>query len=272
MTSENDHTSFVVDELYHKTYSDLSQLNRQLPEDAVVALAREVVKRLAEKAHTVEGDRPDIKPLATAILDQNAQIAAQMVDRLYAGGTSVHEIYLRHLAPAADMLGKWWEEDRITFANVTVGMGRIYAIMRSINRMARPAVAPAHKSAFFAAVPEDDHVLGLKMAVDLARREGWEIEARLDAPHDELVEAIVASGELLIGVSAGSNRAIPNLLRLVMAIRLSVPEAKILVSGHLVDLSPDKIELMHVDGISSTFEDAMSQLDALWHGFHDITL
>ena len=47
------------------------------------------------------------------------------------------KFYLEYLALAARKLGKWWEEDRVSFLDVTLGTGRIYAIIRAVSP-ARP--------------------------------------------------------------------------------------------------------------------------------------
>jgi methanogenic corrinoid protein MtbC1 len=269
MTSEDSHSAALVDEVYHKAYSDLNELHQRLPEGAVIDLAREVLKRLAAKNAGKTVDPAVFSTLGNALIAPDATTAARMIDDLYKSGIAIKAIYLDYLAPTTALLGEWWETDQITFADVTVGTGRIYAIMRSINRRSRPEVLPERKSAFFATVPDDDHVLGMKMAVDLARKAGWEIEARLDSDHDRLVEDIAKSGELLIGLSAGGIHALPNLARLVLALRISAPVSKILVSGHIVDLAQDQIELLQVDGIGRSFEEAMTQLETLWQAFQE---
>lgn len=267
MTSENDPKGIVEDDLFHKAYDDLSTLHTQLPEEAVVDLAREVLKRLASQLRDRKVDAERITELAEALIGSENKAAAKMIESHIRDGVSFNDIYLEYLSPAAALLGQRWESDDITFADVTVGTGRIYAIMRAINRRSRPSVPPETRSAIFAMVPGDDHGLGLKMAVDLARKEGWDIEAHLDSDHDTLVDTVTTSDALLIGLSAGGIHSLPNLARLVLALRISAPNAKILVSGNIAALALDQVELLHVDAVATSFEDAMAQLNGLWDSF-----
>lgn len=268
MTSEINHTELVIEELYHRSLSDLSQLQRQLPQDAVAQLAREVLVRLQRQAVPLNHHDQSVILLSEALISTDAQAAAALIEHQYRAGMVVESLYLNLLAPAAVMLGEWWEEDKITFGDVTVGTGRIYSIMRSLNRRARPHNAPEAQTAFFASVPGEDHTLGLKMAVDLARKQGWDVKVSLETDHDELVEAITASGQLLVGLSVGGEHALQNLARLILALRVSIPDVKIMISGAGLDTNPDKIALMHPDASARTFEEAMTALDQLWNEFH----
>ncbi|MEM6939723.1 MAG: cobalamin B12-binding domain-containing protein [Pseudomonadota bacterium] len=267
MTSEGDQKGPVADDVYHVAYDDLNQLHTQLPEDVVAALAQEVLKRVAAQMRDRKADMRSIADLSNALISPDAKEAARLIDARVAAGVAFNEIYLEYLAPAAAVLGKRWERDELTFADVTVGTGRVYAIMRAINRRARPAQPPDKRKALFAMVPGDDHALGLRMAVDLARTQGWDIEPHFDTDHDALVEAIVSSGTHLVGLSAGGIHALPDLARLVLAIRLSAPTARILVSGHIAEVAAEEVKLLHVDAVTNPFQDAMAALTGLWESF-----
>lgn len=268
MVSDRDDTSLVVDDIYHKSFEDLDQLRTELPRETMTALAREVLSRLAGKVKNPQADPKTISALGKALIDPDPDAAAALIEKHFSRGVEIDAIYLDYLAPASERLGEWWTADKVTFAEVTVGTGRIYAIMRSLNRRVRPTAQPEQKSAVFAMVPGDDHVLGLRMAVDLARKEGWEIEAHLSPEHDTLVDEIAASGKLLVGLSAGGAHAFPDLVRLIVALRITIPNIKIVLSGGILDMPDEKIKLLHADAVARTFEDAMTQLDRLWQDFH----
>ena len=273
MTTENELDAFLSDDEFHKSYSDLNELHTKLPQEAVVALAREVLERLANQINDPKIPTSTISVFVDALVSSEAKAAAEIVDERVRAGVTMKEVYLGILAPAAAMLGERWNRDEVTFADVTVGTGRIYAIMRSLKRRTPPEKRPTERSAVFAMVPGDDHVLGLKMAVDLARRSGWKVDAHFDYDHDTLVEAVKASGELLVGLSAGGSHSLTNLARLILALRVSVPEIKILVSGRITETDADKIGLLDTDATANTFEDAMTNLNELWMSFHaDVTV
>jgi methylmalonyl-CoA mutase cobalamin-binding subunit len=130
--------------------------------------------------------------------------------------------------------------------------------------MPRSVDAPEQKAAMVVCVPGETHTLGARMATDLLREQGWRVDMQLSLDHDDLVAKVVESGHVIIGVSAAGEHALPELARLVLAIRVSRPNAAILVSGNIVGAARDRITLMGVDGMSETFAEASSLLDQMW--------
>lgn len=254
----------AANDLLDQAFADLSTLQMQLPEDVVASLAREVIDRLVQQERAAESSGDTILTLCNALIGPDPKAAARIVSEHIQQGTHADSVYLSLLAPAAERLGTWWETDEITFSDVTVGTGRIYAIMRTLSSLQLPKELPLEKMAIFAAVPGDDHTLGVRMAADLARKAGWKVEIALDVEHDALVNRIAQSDHLLVGLSGAGAHILPNLARLVLALRTSAPNARILVSGHIVELSSESIKLMHVDAIGKDFDEAMAELDRLW--------
>lgn len=266
MTSPEDESGLVHEDLYHQSFTDLSQLQMQLPEEVLVALAREVLDGLARKLAQPSVRDAAITELCDALIGSDAKAAAKLIEARHQQGADVNTLYLEYLAPAAHELGSRWKSDKITFADVTVGTGRIYAIMRSLRRRTTSARNIDSKTAFFASVPEDDHTLGVKMAADLARKDGWNVDFEIDGSHEEILTRIENGGHTLIGLSGGGKHSVPNLTRLVLALRVQQPGAMILISGNIVDVAPDTLRLMHVDGMARDYQSAMSELDRLWNG------
>lgn len=264
MSSSDNLENLVPEDVYDKAYADLSQLQTQLPERVVESLAREVLRRMARDTPELPVEPQEIEALSDALISKDAKAASSLIQRHHGNGVDANTLYLNYLGPAAHTLGTRWETDQISFADVTVGTGRIYAIMRTLNRQVSRRPVRDGKAAYFAVVPGEDHRLGLKMAADLARKEGWQIDLELDATHDELVEQITQSDHALIGLSAGGVHALPDLARLVLALRVSVPNALIMVSGNIVAIEHESISLMQVDGMARDFDGAMAKLAELW--------
>lgn len=246
------------------TRSDLDMLRAKLPTDAVASLAREVLTRVSKQSQPVEQSQTSIETLTQALIAADDSDITALVDRYHRTGTDIHTLYLSYLAPAAHLLGEWWTKDIVSLTDVSIGTGRIYALMRGFKNRLPPPVRPSGKAAFFVSVPGETHTLGVKMAADLYRQEGWRIDVEIGVPHDQLVDQIVASEHLLIGISAGGIHALPDLARLVLALRVSKPHALILVSGNIVAEAADSIRLIHVDRMSSTYEGANRYLKELW--------
>jgi hypothetical protein len=102
------------------------------------------------------------------------------------------------------------------------------------------------------------------MATDLLRDQGWTIDLAIDLDHEEMLERIESSGQLVLGLSAAGEHALPALTRLVLAIQVRIPRASIFVGGNIVAEAKDKIDLLAVDGMSTNFAEATVILDSLW--------
>ncbi|MBT8412627.1 MAG: B12-binding domain-containing protein [Octadecabacter sp.] len=252
---------------YVQTKSELLLLKSRLPEEEVQSFAREVIRRLADRQPNQNVAAPaedDIEELCHALLDEDDAACGTFIQELRADGASVEAVYLTYLAGAARMLGDWWEQDRISFAGTALGTARMYAIMRAIRSELDDAYSFARRSAVFVAVPGESHVLGVRMATDLFRKDGWDIDLKINKDHDLLVKEISTSGALLIGISASGDEAVVPLSKLVIALRISNPVARIFVSGRLSEASRTAVGLIGVDAIVATVDEAKEFMNTVW--------
>lgn len=258
------------DGLYKKAMMEIGTLREKLPEDAFASLAREVIRRLSDHPAMIEGSvafPTDVKidELTHALMEPDAQVGIEFVERVRNQGASVETLYITYLAEAAKNLGTLWEEDKITFTDVTVATGHIYAIMRGLKLLLVPTGFQRNQPcAYFTAVPGEHHMLGVSMAADLFRKNGWDIALKRGQEHDEIVHYATTARIPLIGLSAGGEHALIPLARLVIALRINVPEAAIMVSGAILDSSRANVQAMGVDIIPESVDDALNQARDVW--------
>lgn len=242
----------------------LRSLKARLPEDTVTALAREVLERVAARATAGSIPTGRINALAMALIDPDRDLCRQIILDIEAQGTPVESLYLDYLAAAARRLGDLWTEDRVSFADVTLGTARIYGILRTIDTPLDRAWPGAQPLGLFVSVPGEAHVLGIRMAADLFRRQGWEIELLVGLDHAETVARFAASQHMLVGLSAADERGLLPLARLLLALRAERPGVRVLVSGHIVDAAPGPIDELSPDASASDFETAFAEMTRLW--------
>ncbi len=261
----NDHnTALLPDRDYVQTSADLIALKATLPREAVISVAREVLSQLASRVADAAPRTDSVTRLSRALIDDDPRAAAIEIEAHHKRGVSVEALLLGYLGPAARQLGEWWETDEITFATVTIGTGRIYAIMRMLNRLLPIATVPEHKAALVASVPGETHVLGARMAADLMRDKGWTIDLEMGLEHEELMESIASSGHLVLGLSAAGEHALPALARLVLAVQMAHPQIAIFVGGNIVAECREQVSLMGIDAQSQNFAESAALVDTLW--------
>lgn len=237
----------------------LRDLKARLPIDQVEALANEVISQVAMVAPVTHADSPPeaaITELAQALVSKNEFAGEDFIRAVRAEGTTIEDVYLKYLAAAAKMLGDWWIVDRVSFAEVTIGASRIYGIMRGLRRNNGRFVTERQKTAVFASVPDETHTLGVAMAADLFRDDGWDVSLRIGLSHDALLDEIERLDCRLIGLSVSGEHSLRSLSKLVIALHIRLPATPILVAGQSIEEVSPLIDLMGVDGVVSTIEDA----------------
>lgn len=248
----------------------------RLPPDAVQALAGEVISRLSHRHSSFRppiGTAPEVEltpemtemvlRLTHALLAVEDDDATGIVTGALSAGLSPEMVYLGLLAEAARLLGRWWEEDRVSALEVVLAAGRVYALMRSLRRLFGPPVLRGGQyRALFATTPGETHSIGVTMAADLMARHGWEIDLRAGLSHDDLVAEVRDSGHHIIGLSASAPRMLFPLARLIVALRVANPAAWIIVSGRIAEYEPDVAHLVDADAAAPDLMRAEALIEA----------
>lgn len=256
-------------QIYERSKANILRLKERLPEDLVANLAREVIQRIASRDSAVKDlaqppSDADLEKLCLAFISDDEHAAPTIISSLRAEGTSAEVIYLQHLAASARMLGEWWTADRVNFTQVTFASGRMFAIMRSMKHLFEPISPLQHKQALFASVPGEDHTIGVRMAADLFRKDGWDIDLQVGLDHDALIARIEQNPSGIVGLSISGEHSIDALSRLVVALHICCPHAILFVSGQNIDEARPLLALMGLHGIAATVDDAKEQLSTLW--------
>lgn len=272
MSDSTSHRSSFCQDNYERTAEGMASLFARLPEPDVRTVAEEALKRIARRADPAdtaetEGPSPkEIERLCLALMSDDPTAGASIIEDVTARGATLEQIYLSYLAPAARQFGERWTADKASFFQVTIGAGRIFAILRALNDAGRPLSLPGDRSVLFAAVPGETHLLGIRMAADLFRQKGWDVELALDLSHDAMLEHVALSGHRLIGLSAGGRHSAPALARLIVALRVQDPRSFILVSGQILVEARDLVEATLPDGMAQDIETAEALLEGAYAG------
>ncbi|MFU8883381.1 MAG: B12-binding domain-containing protein [Rhodobacterales bacterium] len=238
----------------------------RLEADAVAELAREVVRRLAEHPKRAQlsdhhATSAEIDTLVAALLSDRHAAASDMLSGLQADGLPISELYIGYITGAARRLGKMWDADELGFLQVTLATSRLTAIICGMKKIFYDREGGTTRRAMFAACPGETHVMGVSMAADLFRREGWEIDLEIGQDHDELLMSQHLGGYPVVGLSASTETMIMPLARFIRAMRLLTPGALVYVAGEIVHLRPDIAETVGADGVLGDPVAAMTQIE-----------
>jgi methylmalonyl-CoA mutase cobalamin-binding subunit len=136
-------------------------------------------------------------------------------------------VYLGYVGAAARKLGDDWDNDRLTFGEVTVGSGHLYALMRAMKAEDPPerSGADPRRYALFATLPRETHGIGITVAAEVFRQSGWEIDLQIGRDHDEILSIVEQTRAQVIGLSLSTEERLQDLIRLVLALRIIAPGA-----------------------------------------------
>lgn len=163
----------------------------------------------------------------------------EAVAGLHAQGLAVATIADDWLAPAARELGRQWERDECSFADVTIGVGRM---QRALHRLVHagpvddrlPALAAPRVLLVLA--PGEQHSFGLSIVGEAFRREGWDVVGAGDLSPAQAARLVARERVDLVGVSVGSEQTAAGVPALCGALRLASCHAglAILVGGPFI--------------------------------------
>jgi methanogenic corrinoid protein MtbC1 len=250
-------------EIFSRTASLFATKRESFAPEAVEVLANDIVRRLASirprqpRFETPEISDDSIDAFCETLIQPSPAAALQFIEDRRAQGVTQQGVYLGYITAGARSLGQGWDEDRFSFLEVTYGTGHLYALMRAL-RAETSSTRPAFdgwRCALFATVPGEQHGLGVTVAADLFREAGWDIDLRIATDHDGLVSHVEDTQPHIIGLSLSTEQRLDALVRLVVAMRITMPSA---IIGVAPAANIDAARLHDLVDIDLVFDDVPS--------------
>jgi MerR family transcriptional regulator, light-induced transcriptional regulator len=221
------------------------------------AIEQRVIPALARRLPRPAGGGVNEAALALFVddllRDDEAALRARVAQLLEQGHGS-RELCLGLLAGAARRLGTLWEDDRCDFVQVTLGVGHLHGLLRTLGPRlpggrGAGVTAAAGLRVLLAHLPQEQHLFGLSMLAHFFQAEGWAVSstgmnaAALVRAHHVDAVCFTIGGEAL---------AEP-LRREIAGVRAASrnPALVVLVGGPLVVLQPQWAAELGADGSPS---------------------
>lgn len=156
------------------------------------------------------------------------------VEALLARGVPVRSVLLDLFVPTARRLGEQWEDDTISFVEVTMGLWRLQELTREITATHAPAPGPEAPAVLLCMIPGDQHSFGPLILEESFRLAGWRTQLVTDAACTDELTAHAAGGHYdaitLSVAQAGQHNAAETLISALRTWSLN-PLSLILVGG-----------------------------------------
>ena len=182
-------------------------------------------------------------------------------------GRSWPDIYLRGISPTAQLMGTWWDTDRVDFATMSVAMVRLQTAMHALSPEfmagSRPVQGAPRRLLLVNAASQ--HSLGGLMVAEFFRLAGWRVQAVHAPSAQELSLALQSDWFDVLGVGISMEQQVPEVQRALAGARQrsANPGIKIMLGGPLIQQRPDLVRLLGADFSADAADEAV-QLAERW--------
>jgi methanogenic corrinoid protein MtbC1 len=160
----------------------------------------------------------EVAECAQLAIREDVPAALAFVQAIAAEGISLEVILLQLIAPAARFLGEQWEDDRISFTEVTIGLATLQQIVHILGPSFAPGLVDRGFVVLVSPQPEQ-HTLGLYLLGEFLRRAGWGVQVAPSMSESDLVDLVASEHVDMVGISVSNSDLVKPLTRLVTAIR-----------------------------------------------------
>lgn len=230
-------------------------------EDAEVQrLATHAMNVLASPAIATDVETPfaQLFALTDAYIDPDDSTRHDIMARILARGVSPDAIVDEVIPATARYIGKLWGDDRLSFADVTIGTARLQETVRAMSNRHLDQ-DPTEGPRILLIVPRtENHTLGIFVLSEQFRRLGCSVHIAVGALERDIVAMVRRTPFDMIGISAGSRRSLTAVRDIVKGLRTNVPRNnKIVLGGAVTDLDVDLKLSTGVDYVCGSVEDAL---------------
>ena len=237
------------------TEERLSRLVDTIERDIIPRLVRAHASTPLRAPAAAQPGRDDVVTFAAHIMARDDAALESQLAALRARGVTVESLFIDLLSPVARHLGELWDDDRCHFGDVTVGLGRLQQIMRSLSSAFGTEVdpPPGGRRALLMAAPGEQHTFGLSMVAEFFARAGWEVAGVMDSMATHYQDRVKNEWFDLLGISAGSTTRVDSLVSCIAAVRKHSHNraVAVMVGGPLFVVQPELAERVGADGVAT---------------------
>ena len=237
-----------------------------LCDESVLSMAQEVIQRLSRIAKQAPQDHrpPDIDGFCISLMEPSQDEAKLILCRAHSEGATHQDLCVNYIAAAAIRFGEWWDQDRVSFKDMSLATGRMMYFLQDLRDLLPYEGYLGRREALFAAVPGEQHVLGITMAADMMRGKGWDIDLQIGRSEAELCQIAHDGAYPIVALSASGADYVAALAGTIVELRMAAPKSWIFVGGHIAALEPDIAKRTGADAAADDIDSCLKALEGLY--------
>ncbi len=232
--------------------------SHNIPDDEKIGsmtLVNKALEELRERT-AFKGEKPRqtrLDSICASLLKTDSRTNIIMTSMLEKG-IPIKEVYEEYIPDAARLLGRYWVENSLTFAQVTLATSRLQCIARDLEPLYYGKTLPKDlgPEVLIVVSKGEQHTFGAEMVARKFRRLGASPYLSINNTIEELVSIINKKKFKLIGLSIGGQKACDKnsefLLMLKALRKFKIP---IVAGGNLVYSSTKIIKKFNIDLITN---------------------
>ena len=192
-----------------------------------------------------------------------------------AHGLPIDYIVLDLIPEIARKLGKHWEEDNLSFADVSIGVNKLERVIYKLDYLfqANQLERQQNKSIFISGCPGTQHSLGTLIFANFMTFSGWQVHRPNKVNIDSMVEGVESKTHQALAISVATNEQLEQLPKLIDLLRQKSKNPKIivLIGGPLYNKAPNAFDHIPADIKACSPEESVQKLEQHLSKFNNDT-
>lgn len=192
----------------------------------------------------------DVRELAKLVLGPQDEAAAGFLFGLKDRGVSLDDLYLLLLGPTATYLGHLWEQDKIDFVDVTLGVARLQRLVITFEQLDRITNREDKCRILIVGAPGEQHSFGHAIVQRFFRASGWQVWNCVTARIEDVARIAAEDWFAIVGFSLSDDTHFKDLRRAIRRIRAESlnRDVGIIVGGSSIVRNPGWVADLGADG------------------------
>ena len=210
-------------------------------------------------------DEEEINRIADLLLNAEEDAFEYAIKTHKAHGIPIDYIVLDLIPEIARKLGKHWEEDSLSFADVSIGVNKLERVIYKLDYLfqANQLERQQNKSIFVSGCPGSQHSLGTLIFANFLTFSGWQVHRPNKVNIDSMVEGVESKNHQALAISVATNEQLEQLPNLISLLRQKSKNPKIivLIGGPLYNKTPDAFDDIQADIKACSPEESVQKLE-----------
>ena len=210
-------------------------------------------------------DEEEINQLTNLLLDTEEGSFELAITVLKTHGASIDYIVLELIPAIARQLGKQWEDDSLSFADVSIGVSKLERVIYKLDYLfqANQRDRQQNKAIFITGFPGSQHTLGNLIFGNFLTFSGWQVHRPNQANIDSIVYGVSSKILQAIAISVATNEQLEQLPNLIDLLRKKSQNPKIivLIGGPLYNKAPGAFDPIQAEIKAFSPEESVEKLE-----------